>query len=124
MSLAPPIFSSAGWPMSRTVPAHLLRFSESHRAVATRFVMWMSWPQACITPTGWPASSGAVALLANGRPVASVTGSASRSDRTRIVGPWPFLRTPTTPSLPTPVVTSAPAFFSSSANRAAVATSL
>ena len=110
--------------MNRTVPDHRALLSASHRAVATRLVMWMSWPQACITPTGLPASSGEVALLANGRPVASRTGKASRSVRTRTVGPSPFFSTPTTPSLPTLGVTTAPAFFSSSAIRAAVATSL
>ena len=87
--------------------------------------MWTSWPQACITPIGLArVVGGRRPCWRNGKPVASVTGRASRSERTRTVGPLPFFSTPTTPSLPTPLVTSAPAFFSSSAILPAVATSL
>ncbi len=71
--------------------------------------MCRSWPQACITPTLVPWSSVVVTRLAKGSPVASVIGRASISVRTRTVGPCPLRSTPTTPSVPTPVVTSAPA---------------
>ena len=45
------------------------------------------------------------------------------SVRTSTTGPGPFSIRPTTPSLPTPVVTFAPALFSSATTRAAVSTS-
>jgi len=45
------------------------------------------------------------------------------SVRTRTTGPGPFSRIPTTPSLPTPLVTWAPACFSSAATLAEVCTS-
>lgn len=69
----------------------------------------MSWPQACITGTVLPSESVAVALLAYGAPVASAIGNASMSARSITVGPAPFFSNPTTPVLPTPVVTSNPA---------------
>ena len=118
--MAPPTVSSAGWPTITSVPCHLSFACASSVAAPTHEVMCTSWPQACITGTVSPASFFVVTLLAKGRPVFSGTGSASRSVRSITVGPGPFFRTPTTPVLPTPVVTSKPARRSRSAILAAV----
>ena len=88
MASAPLTTSSAGWPISITVPCHLLFNSDSTFAVPRSVVMWMSCPQACITPALW---------LTYATPVCSVTGSASMSLRTSTVGPAPFFITATTP---------------------------
>ncbi len=117
---APRPRSSAGWPIITSVPRQRSLMPASTRAVPTKIDMWASWPQACITPTSRPSSSFARAALAYGRPVASVTGSASMSVRTRSVGPAPLRRTPTTPHPPTRSVTSNPALRSSAAIRADV----
>ena len=61
---APSTASSAGWPTRTTVPDQRSRWSASHRAVPMKLVMWMSWPQACITPTSRPALSRVLTLLA------------------------------------------------------------
>ena len=53
MAFAPSMVSSEGWPMSMTVRAIGFAVGSS-RAVPRRTVMWMSCPQACMTPTSWP----------------------------------------------------------------------
>ena len=58
----------------------------SVRAAPTNDVMWISCPQACITPTSRPWAFFVVTPLAYGRPVFSTTGSASMSARTITVG--------------------------------------
>jgi hypothetical protein len=83
-------------------------------------VTCMSWPKACITGVSFPSASVAVTVLAYGRPVSSLTGSASMSARSITVGPSPFFSSPTTPVPPTPSVTSNPAAFSRSAAKPAV----
>ncbi len=45
MAEAPPISSSAGWPMNIRVPCHLSFMATMALAVPTQAVMWMSWPQ-------------------------------------------------------------------------------
>jgi hypothetical protein len=64
MAAAPEPLSSAGCPTKTRVPFHEPRLLESSVAAATQALMWTSWPQACITGTGFPASSFPVALLA------------------------------------------------------------
>ncbi len=51
---APSPRSSEGWPTSITVPAHCGLLAARNCATPIRFVMWMSWPQACITPVVEP----------------------------------------------------------------------
>ena len=51
MAFAPSMVSSDGWPMSITVPCQLLFSATRARATPIMVVMWMSCPQACITPT-------------------------------------------------------------------------
>lgn len=82
--------------------------------------MCTSCPHACIVGTVLPRSSVVVRLLANANPVASFTGSASKSVRTNTVGPSPFFKTPTTPCPPMPVLTLNPIFSNSAANVFAV----
>ena len=82
--------------------------------------MWVSWPQACMTPLSTPVRLVPRTRLANGRPVCSSTGSASMSARSSRIGPGPFAITATTPVPPTPVVTVKPARRASAAMRAAL----
>ena len=101
-----------------SVPDHWLRIAASRRAVPTQVVIWVSWPQACMTPLV-DARRRLVprTWLAKGRPVCSSTGSASMSARSSSTGPGPFSITATTPVPPTPVVTVKPARRASSAMR-------
>ena len=73
--------SSAGWKISLTVPGNLSRFSQRMRATVSRFVMWMSWPQACMTPEFSEAKA---------TPVSSGTGRASMSARMPMHLPGPL----------------------------------
>ena len=92
-------------------------------AAASSIATWVSWPQACMTPTVFP-SQVAVALLANGRSTSSLTGSASMSARSATTGPGrPPSITATTPVLATPVRGSSPNERSRSATNFAVSTS-
>ena len=50
------------------MPDQRSRWSASHRAVPMKLVMWMSWPQACITPTSRPALSRVFCLAGVGQP--------------------------------------------------------
>src|SRR3984957_12181155 len=78
MSRAPPRPSSPGWNMKITLPGRSRWRAESTRAAPTSIAVCRSWPQACIAPS---------IRDANGRPVASVTGSASLSARSSTTGP-------------------------------------
>ena len=78
MSRAPIPTSSEGWKRTFTVPRSSCRFAARIFAAVSSIAMWLSCPQACMTP-GFS--------LAKGSPVASVIGSASISDRRRIVFP-------------------------------------
>ncbi len=93
------------------------------RVTPTAAVMCKSCPQACITAVSPPRPSCVLRVLANASPVSSFTGNPSRSQRSNTVGPAPFLKTATTPFVPTPNVTSAPAARSSEASRLDVSTS-
>ena len=46
--------SSAGWNTNITSPASCSRMPASASATPIRIATCRSWPQACITPTGWP----------------------------------------------------------------------
>ena len=46
--------SSAGWKMNLTVPGSSSRIPASTDATPSCTATWMSWPQACDTPTSWP----------------------------------------------------------------------
>ena len=46
--------SSAGWKMNLTVPGRSSRTEASTSATPMRMATWLSWPQACMTPTSWP----------------------------------------------------------------------
>ncbi len=77
--------------------------------------MWLSWPQACMTPTSCPLYS-VRTLDAKGRSTISVTGRASMSERNATVGPGrPPRSSPTTPVWAIPVRTSIPRLFRCSA---------
>ena len=102
---APWAVSSAGWKTASTVPLQASRASASRAVAPASQVTCMSCPQACMTGTSLPAGSVAVAMLAYGRLVASLIGSASMSARSMTVGPSPLDKSPTTPVPPTPVVT-------------------
>ena len=70
--------------------------------------MCASCPQACMTPTSWPANVDRTVDL-NGRSTCSVTGSASMSARSATTRPGlPPRSTPTTPVFATPSRTSMP----------------
>ena len=73
-----------------------------------------------MTGMSWPERFAMRASLAKARPVSSLTGSASMSERMRSVGPGPFFSTPTTPVPPNFSVTSKPAARSCAASRAPV----
>ena len=55
MARAPSTVSSDGWPTSISVPCHFDLLAAIARATPIKVVVWMSWPQACMTPTSWPA---------------------------------------------------------------------
>ena len=115
--------SSAGWKMNFTLPASWSFMPASTSAAPMRIATWLSWPQACITPTSCPLYCARTRLL-NGRSTCSVTGSPSMSARSATTGPGrPPLSTPTTPVPPTPVRTSMPSDRRCSATNAAVRTS-
>ena len=120
---APAPFSSAGCPTITSVPRQLPFARARSVAAPVQAVMWRSWPQACMTGIGEPSSPFPVARLANGSPVRSSTGRASRSVRSITTGPSPFRRTPTIPAPPTPSVTSNPRARRRPASFAAVAVS-
>ena len=117
---APAATSSAGWKTAISVPCQAFLSAASNALAPASQVTCMSWPQACITGVSFPSASVAVTVLAYGRPVSSLTGSASMSARSITVGPSPFFSSPTTPVPPTPSVTSNPAAFSRSAAKPAV----
>ena len=54
MARAPSTVSSDGWPTSIRVPCQRDLAAARDRATPIRTVEWMSWPQACITPTSSP----------------------------------------------------------------------
>src|SRR5690606_28393558 len=112
--------SSAGWNTNSTSPGSASRMPTSASATPIRMLVWASWPQACITPTSWPLKV-ARACEAKGRPVVSVTGSASMSARSASLGPGrPPLSTAVTPVVAMPVRGSSPSARRCSATRAAV----
>jgi hypothetical protein len=120
IAFAPPSPSSAGWKMNFTVPGSWAFMPASTSATPIRMATWLSWPQACITPTEAPCHC-AVARLLNGRSTCSVTGRPSMSARRATTGPGrPPRRMPTTPVLPTCVCTSMPRPRRCSATSAAV----
>ncbi len=80
MCRAPPWPSSPGWNMKITFPGSSACRADSSRAAPTSIAVCRSWPQACIAPS---------IADAYGRPVRSVTGSASMSPRSSTVGPGP-----------------------------------
>ena len=84
-----PASSSFVWNRNTIVPGISSRWFAINRAVVSRQAMWLSWPQACMTP-GFSE--------ANGSPVSSWTGSASMSERMQRVLPgFPPFSTPMTP---------------------------
>ena len=105
------------------MPDHWSFIAASRRAVPIHAVMWVSWPQACITPVSTPERATALTFDANGRPVCSTTGSASMSARSISTGPGPFFITATTPDLPTFSVTVKPSLRTSAASLAGERTS-
>src|SRR2546427_2698705 len=62
--LAPVIVSSAGWPISISVPRQVFFVFAMIVAVPMSDAMCRSWPQACMTGTSRPASSLVWILLA------------------------------------------------------------
>ena len=64
--------------MKITFPASSARRADSSRAAPASIAVCRSWPQACMTPS---------TREAYGRPVRSVTGSASMSPRSSTVPP-------------------------------------
>ena len=46
--------SSAGWKMNTRVPGISARCRLNTSAAPMSIATWLSWPQACITPTSWP----------------------------------------------------------------------
>ena len=123
MSRAPLPRSSAGCKIITNVPDHLSFIEVNACAVPTQLVMWVSWPQACITPDSMPSSVVARTFEAKGKPVCSTTGRPSISARIITTGPGPFLSTATTPVPPTFSVTSKPKALARLASLAAVFTS-
>ena len=112
--------SSAGWNTNITSPGRSAFIFDSASATPSRIATCMSWPQACITPTGWPRYV-LFTVEANGNPVCSVTGSASMSARSAMRGPGlPPFRMATTPVWPMPVFGSSPNARSLSATICAV----
>ena len=98
--------SSLGWKISFTVPGISSFMPARISATPIRMATWQSWPQACMTGTVCPRYC-AVAQEAKGRSTFSSTGSASMSARSATTPPGlPPFSTPTTPVIPTPVLTS------------------
>ena len=112
MNRAPCLPSSPGWNMSRVRPRSSARRSTSSRAAPRSMATWVSWPQACMTPS---------ISEANSRPVSSPRGRASMSARSSVVGPgWSPSMTATTEVVVPPSLGSRPSARSSSATTACV----
>src|SRR3990172_8822499 len=86
ISCAPLTDSSAGWKMNLTVPGSRSRIPASTSAVPNRMATWLSWPQACMTPTSCPWYWVRTVDL-KGKSTSSVTGRASMSARSATTGP-------------------------------------
>ena len=96
MSFAPSEVSSAGWKSARKVPDHASRSASRMEQAPNKPVTCMSWPHACMFPF----------VEAYAAPEASAIGSASKSARTRMVGPSPLRKTATMPCPPMPPIIS------------------
>ena len=110
MSIAPPgCISSAGWKISRTRPGRSGAAASASPAPSS-IAVCASCPQACMTPS---------TVDANGRPVSSCSGSASRSAR-RATQRSPKPTSQTSPAPPGRVRGSSPAAISAAATSAVV----
>ena len=94
MRSAPPVPSSAGWKNIFTIPVSSDSISLSRIAAPSAAAVWMSCPQACITP---------LFLEAKGSPVSSVSGSASVSARSATVLPLPAEPTDAVAAVPSSI---------------------
>jgi hypothetical protein len=109
--------------MNSTLPGSCSRTRASVCATPMRIAVCVSWPHACMTPTVSPRYV-AVARERNGTSVFSVTGNASMSARSAIVGPGrPPSSSATTPVFAMPVCGVRPMRFRCSATSLAVRTS-
>jgi hypothetical protein len=64
MAAAPSLVSSPGWKRRTTVPDQASRLPASRVAAPIAPVMWVSWPQACMTGTSVPSGNRPRAVLA------------------------------------------------------------
>ena len=96
MALAPRTPSSAGWKTSLNVPFRLFLFCISQRAMASPKAVWLSCPQACISP-GCLERKPSLLGRCSGSSVSS-TGLQSMSKRKAVTGPSrPVFSTATQP---------------------------